>query len=865
MTYSMIYNSYDNLEEMFPIQEKIELSSRVSGVKKALQNHAKQKEQGNESSSDYGHTLMVHGLARFAKGIREYLKEDDVKGGHAAGTRKLLKGGDPEVIAYLFMKSIINSISNKSMTLTNSAMTAAMTVQDEFMLEGLRLQNKALTKRLIDSANKRTGYHKMRTITKAMTDEAAKGTIESWEAWPKKKTLKVGEKLISILMETVGLVQIVTESRGKNNTIKRLIATQDTLEWVDKRIDKLGLTTPQYKPLVVPPRDWDYSNLENGVYYTYSCRPVKFVKTSNRNYFEELRNTDIDVVLHAVNSMQKTAWSINKPMLELVTELWESGAEWCPSIPNKFNENPPEMIDYEISTIEQKAAYISDCNRVRVSNREQKAKRIAFTSLLDLADEYKDFDAWYLGYNLDFRGRIYSVSGILNGMGPDEVKSVMQFSSGKRLGESGSRFLSIHLANLGDFDKVSKKTMDERVQWCADNESFIRAVAANPWDNREWCEADKPLQFVACCMDYVGYLDNGVDHVSKIVTSLDGSCSGLQHLSMAMRCSSTAANVNILPSDTPQDVYQIVADKVVKALVADSQQPFEHWGEPVLNNMGKRVPNYTELALEWLKFGFGRKEAKRSVMTYSYGSKQYGFREQIIEDVMRPLKRSCQKTGMDFPFSYDDGFRASSYISRILWDAVVDSVKRPARLMDWLTASAKLVAKTKYTMPDGTLQTLPVRWTTPLGFPVLQSYYNVTKHRVRSHMGGALIYLTLTEETDQICSRKSAQGCSPNFVHSLDAAHLQLSVARMAEKTGDETSFSLIHDSFGCHAADLQEFSNVIKHSMVEMYDSSDIIHTLYLQFQAQLKQEDRESLDLPPAKGELNYLDTLLSIYSFS
>ena len=109
------------------------------------------------------------------------------------------------------------------MTLTNSAMTAAMTVQDEFMLEGLRLQNKALTKRLIDSANKRTGYHKMRTITKAMTDEAAKGTIESWEAWPKKKTLKVGEKLISILMETVGLVQIVTESRGKNNTIKRLI------------------------------------------------------------------------------------------------------------------------------------------------------------------------------------------------------------------------------------------------------------------------------------------------------------------------------------------------------------------------------------------------------------------------------------------------------------------------------------------------------------------------------------------------------------------------------------------------------------------------------------------------------------------
>ncbi len=285
--------------------------------------------------------------------------------------------------------------------------------------------------------------------------------------------------------------------------------------------------------------------------------------------------------------------------------------------------------------------------------------------------------------------------------------------------------------------------------------------------------------------------------------------------------------------------------------------------------MGKPVPTYSELALEWLKFGFGRKEAKRSVMTYSYGSKQYGFREQIIEDVMRPLKRECSKSGKEFPFSYDDGFRASSYVARLLWDAVVDSVKRPAQLMDWLTASASKVAKTKYEMPDGSLQSLPVRWTTPLGFPVLQSYYNVTKHRVRSHMGGALIYLTLNEETDQICSRKSSQGMSPNWVHSCDAAHLQLSVARASEvgidgEDGIE-SFSMIHDSFGCHAAELSKFSGVIKRSFVELYDTDDVVHSLYLELLTQLKPEDREDLDLPPAKGELDYMDTLLSMYSFA
>jgi hypothetical protein len=56
-----------------------------------------------------------------------------------------------------------------------------------------------------------------------------------------------------------------------------------------------------------------------------------------------------------------------------------------------------------------------------------------------------------------------------------------------------------------------------------------------------------------------------------------------------------------------------------------------------------------------------------------------------------------------------------------------------------------------------------------------------------------------------------------------------------------------------------------IKHSMVEMYDNEDIVHSLYLEMQSQLLPEDRENLEVPPPKGELDYLDTLLSLYSFA
>jgi len=252
-------------------------------------------------------------------------------------------------------------------------------------------------------------------------------------------------------------------------------------------------------------------------------------------------------------------------------------------------------------------------------------------------------------------------------------------------------------------------------------------------------------------------------------------------------------------------------------------------------------------------------------MTYSYGSKVFGFREQIVDSVMRPLKRDCTRTGQQFPFGYDDGYRAANYIAKPIWDSVVDSVSRPAKLMEWLASTANMVAKSKFTMPDGTQQTLPVRWTTPLGFPVVQSYYNVKKHQVRTYLKGGIIYLTLNKPLDKIDSKRSENGMSPNWVHSLDAAHLMLSVSRMTEETDGQTSFSMVHDSFGCHAADLELFSNQIKLSLVELYSANDVVETLYEELKAQLNPADVALITTPPEQGDLDYGLVPLSEYAFS
>jgi len=844
------------------IQIQMEMSMRNEGVYKMRKSVETHRKHGGESATEYGHTLMMQGLYKYSEGVREWF-ESPVKAGRGSKVHNILRSGDPEVVAYVFMKSIINGISSKTMTLQNIQRSSTAAIEDEYRLKQVRAEDKELCKRLIDATNKRVGWSRRDALVSGMRDEASKGNIQSWDAWDGNTTLQIGAKLLTILMQTVGLVQIVTESKGKHKTDKRLTATQETLDWISERSERAGLTTPSYKPLVVEPRDWTNDNLTNGVYYTRHNRPVKFVKSNNKKYFEELKHTEMDLVLDSVNAIQKTAWSVNKPILKLLTEMWEAGVEWCPSIPSRYNEEePPHLENYDEASITERAAYAQERNRVRVTNRENMSKRFAYVAMVDTATEFSQYDEFYFGMQLDFRGRVYSVSPY-NCLGPDEMKASLQFAKGKPLGEDGWKWLAIHLCNVGDYDKMSKATFEDRVQWVMDNEDWIMACVENPWENREWAEADKPFLFMAAAMEWKGFLEQGDSFVSHIAASMDGSCSGLQHLAMAMRCSTTAESVNILPSETPQDVYQIVADKVTKRLVKDSQKPYEHWGEPVLNNMGIRVPCYTELALEWLKFGFGRKEAKRSVMTYSYGSKQYGFKNQIEIDVMQPLKRQCAKSGVEFPFSYDAGYRASSYIARLLWEAVVDTVKRPAQLMEWLTGAASAVAKTKFTMQDGSKQTMPVRWTTPLGLPVVQSYYNMESRKVKTSINGTLVYLRDKTSTDQICSRKSAQGMAPNWVHSCDAAHLQLSVARAKEEGID--AFMLIHDSFGTHCADTGRFGSIIREAMLEMYSNSDVVHDLYLELRKQLLPEDRDDLSLPPAKGTMDIADSIESRYSFA
>ena len=105
-------------------------------------------------------------------------------------------------------------------------------------------------------------------------------------------------------------------------------------------------------------------------------------------------------------------------------------------------------------------------------------------------------------------------------------------------------------------------------------------------------------------------------------------------------------------------------------------------------------------------------------------------------------------------------------MSDLIWDSISDVVVAARQAMDWLQKCAKVVAK----------EELPVYWTTPAGFIVMQQYHNYKSRRVKTKLGEAVVKLSLQEEQDTIDKRRMANAISPNFVHSMDATHLVMSV-----------------------------------------------------------------------------------------
>lgn len=421
------------------------------------------------------------------------------------------------------------------------------------------------------------------------------------------------------------------------------------------------------------------------------------------------------------------------------------------------------------------------------------------------------------------------MSSFLNPQADDRSRGLLCFAEGKPLGPSGEGWLAVHGANCWGYDKAS---LEDRVEWTLDNEeSLIFPSALDPVGFEGWQTADKPWQFLAFCFEWYHHRKVDPDAPSHLPVAIDGSCNGLQHFSAMLRDREGGASVNLTPSTTgvPSDIYQIVADRVEATLPSDSP---------------------------W-KGRVDRKLVKRPVMTTPYGAKLYGMRSQIREEVISRMDQ-----GDTFPFDEGDLWEPVGALAEATWNAIGDTVKSARRAMTWLQAVSRMLAKAGIH---------EITWVVPTGLPIKQAYLKPIRKKLRTVMNDrhAFLFVKFRDgETDPV---KMANGISPNFIHSMDSAHLMLTVLEAREQLGIK-SFHVVHDSFGVHAADVEPFSEIIRRVFVDIYsrpvleEFRDGIIKMMKQKEVTITKEMKKLLyDKFPKKGSLDINSVLDADFFFS
>jgi DNA-directed RNA polymerase len=391
---------------------------------------------------------------------------------------------------------------------------------------------------------------------------------------------------------------------------------------------------------------------------------------------------------------------------------------------------------------------------------------------------------FYLDYNCDFRGRVYATSHFHFGR-EDHVRSMFRLKRGERLGPGDIQWLEIHCANSeGSTDKAP---WSERLKWVADNRSTIQKIANDPDGTFDlWKEADKPFCFVAACRELAAAWAHPNDFVTHLPVTFDGSCNGIQHLAMLARDEDAARRVNLIHSDLPQDIYRDVAMAVKTAIRTDSDPHAEFWREQFAAMDDRTI----------------RKILKRPVMTYPYNVTAEGATLQIAKEYKK-LKRNVEPPK-----------GAYGYLAKMVAKETADLIPKVEKLKDHIGKLAEILAGWNRCL----------EWTTPTGFPVGNRYY-VPNVKTAYLLGGAVKNRVADGHKPEVLLDDAVNAAVPNYVHSMDAAHLiRVVLAATNEGINDLT---VVHDSFGCLATRAKRYGQIIRRELVLMYCCQDHISDL--------------------------------------
>ena len=798
------------LEVMPTYKDQVEHEKQMLELGKQRTNKRRQShiEREEESVTSYGKVMVANTIRPLAMGIKEYL-ETCAKNtiGQPPVAFMHLAGVDPEISALITAKHIINTITQYK-PLTATCISLGGKIETEEQLKNFQFLNPELYQVVKLDLDKRSWNYAYKR--RKLRETAKRGEV-AWTEWTTPQKLHVGIRLVELMVEKTGLIEIGTETINRKRT-KIIKQTQKTREWIKNRNEFNELLNPEYLPTVMPPKQW--TSVSGGGYWTSELPELDLVKQRNKKFKKELENFKMPEVYSAVNAMQNTAFKVNNFILGVMQEAWDKGIAigGMPPITNMEIPNKPHDID---TNADSRKAWKKQAVVAHTENARMFSKRLLYAKIIWLAQKFKQYKTIYFPLQLDFRGRCYAVPAFLNYQSISGAKALLNFSYGKAITKEnrGDFWLAVHGANMWGKDK---QTLEGRVEWVKENEDMLIKCAEDPFTNRQWEDASSPFQALAFCEEWRQFKEQGYGFVSTIPVAIDGSCNGLQLYSLMLKDKEAGKLVNVVPSKTPQDIYQLVADSVTERLKEEAQKG-------------------TVYAQMWLDYGVKRSTTKRSIMTICYGSTRYSCTDFVVEDL---TKR--QDKGEKHPF-FTDVFKPASFLAGIIWDSIGDNLKSARIGMDYLQTISRLLAK----------EQLPIHWITPVGFPVYQSYPEMKSKRVKAMLMGEVIKPRINTETDKTDKLRMSNAIAPNLVHSTDSAAM-MKTTNIAYENGIR-NFCNVHDSFATTAGDVETLTASLKEAFIQIFTEHDVLKEFKEDVFHQIPENLRAKLPEVPEKGDLD------------
>ena len=633
----------------------------------------------------------------------------------------------------------------------------------------------------------------------------------------------------------IGILSI-QKKRGMSNGRRKKhssyhITVKDS-EALNSIMDLVDTESVELFPTAHKPAEW-----VSGEYYHETGFPL-IKKRPHEDAISAVKEGNMDYLLDVLNKLSSTGWRINKFVFETF----------------------------------QAAKYSKDKTPFKAMKEVDPIKRasleVEMRAIERLAERNID-NAFYHLYNVDFRGRIYPNTAFLHEQSSDNAKGLLLLDTPVPLGKMGFYWLSVHTANMWGNDKVS---LDDRAQWVQDNFFDICSYVGNPMKNTGWMDADKPFCFLACCKELNDLAEWGVyrdpeDFPSCLPIYIDGSNNGVQHLTAMSKDETVAPLVNLVPQEVPGDVYMFIAEhsqeqvrkdflaagdevnnrfvevftkiKDFKAdinkysknpksqLYKDAMARFNEGRNHLWEIKGKLGPAFWN-AIEDKKIW--RKTVKRPVMVLGYGGTKQGMKTMVEEDTY------------DLSEYLRDKDKAwSSYLGGLIYDTCYAKLKGPANLLRMFeTLGAQENEKNRHVAYDQIVT----------GFKVVQPYTATKLKQIELQHGEDMYRISIhIRKEKELNNKKQKQSLAPNIVHSVDAVHVAMYVK--------ETKYpvTVVHDSFGCHAGNMDEAFLDVRRLFIDLYEREPLEHIF-----AQM-----DALNLIPKKGNLKISSIMESDYAFA